>query len=68
MLIPIKEEILEISPEQQEKMYWDQIMFDSHRWVEFHKGYFTCDFCKSTRTSSMPVSGPMCKENPHLKF
>ena len=52
MFIPIKEEILEITPEQQGKMYWDHIMFDSHRWVEFHKGYFTCDFCKSTRTSS----------------
>jgi len=68
MFIPIKEVAQEITPDQREKMYWDRIIFDSHRWVEFSEGYFKCDFCGSLRTSSMPLSGPMCKENPHLKF
>lgn len=34
MFITIKEESQEITPDQREKMYWDQLMFDSHRWVE----------------------------------
>jgi hypothetical protein len=69
MFITIKEESQEITPDQREKMYWDQLMFDSHRWVEYHKGYYKCEFCEASHTSSMPTNrGPMCKKNPYLKF
>lgn len=68
MFLPIKEVVQEITPEQREKMYSDRIMFDSHRWVEFSGEYFTCDFCGSSRTSSMDISVSICKENSHLKF
>lgn len=54
--------------EQEEKNYWDKLKFDSHKWVEFHEGYYECDFCKAIHTSVMPINhSVLCKENPHLK-
>jgi hypothetical protein len=67
MFICIEKDIVDITPEQKEKMYWDQLMFNSHRWVEYYEGYYKCEFCEASHTSSMPARGPMCKKNPHLK-
>jgi hypothetical protein len=72
MIVPKEKPVLAvtISPEQQEKNYWDKLKFDSHKFIEHHEGYHQCDFCKIWITSMMPldVAGySICKENPHLR-
>jgi len=57
-----------LTKEEEEKQYWDLLKYDSHKWVEFAKGYYDCEYCKIIHTSVMPIDGkPLCSENPHLK-
>lgn len=70
MIVPKENSLIGvlITPEQKEKIYWDTLKFDSHKWVEFERGYYECAFCKATHTSMMPINHHiLCKENPHLK-
>jgi hypothetical protein len=67
MTVPLKEQEIILSIEQRERMYWDDIRFNSHRWVEYRKGYYECSFCNSIHTSTMPTNThALCESNPHL--
>ena len=67
MNIPIKEDEIILTPEQQERMYWAQIKYDSHKWIEYHKGYYKCEFCDSIHTSMLSFENVnICKKNPNL--
>lgn len=68
MFKPLKEQEIVFTEEQQEQMYWDNFNFESHRWVEFSKGYYECSFCKLIHTSTMPTnSKSFCQSNPYIK-
>ncbi len=59
---------LVLSEEEREKLYWDDLNFNSHRWVEYNKGYYKCSFCHNTHTSTMPTSQvSFCELNPYIK-
>jgi hypothetical protein len=67
MNIPIKEDEIILTPEQQERMYWAQLKYDSHKWIEYHKGYYKCEFCDSIHTSMLSFENVnICKKNPNL--
>lgn len=58
-------EPLDLTPEQKEQMYWDTWKFDSHKWYQYSKGYYTCQYCGSRTTSSMPTNlVNLCEKNP----
>ena len=65
MFIPIKEEF-QISEAESEKFYWNKLVWDTHKWIEHHKGYYTCAFCNATFTNMMPIDDnvKLCKDNP----
>jgi hypothetical protein len=68
MVKPLKEEEIVLTEEQKEQMFWDNFNFESHKWVEYQKGYYECSFCKSTHTSMMPTSSKsFCLSNPYIK-
>jgi hypothetical protein len=67
MNIPIKEDEIILTPEQQERMYWAKIKYDSHKWIEYHKGYYKCEFCDLIHTSMLSFETVnICKKNPNL--
>ena len=68
MFIPIKEEVFKISETDAEKMYWNDWVWNSHKWIEHRRGYYTCAFCNSTFTNMMPIGDnvKLCKHNPIL--
>jgi hypothetical protein len=67
MIKAIKEAEIIITEEQQELMYWEELKFNSHKWVETHKGYYKCSFCGTSHTSAMPMNGKtLCKDNIFL--
>ena len=48
-------------------MYWAQLKYDSHKWIEYPKGYYKCEFCDSIHTSVRTVDTVnICKKNPNL--
>ena len=68
MIINNKKEI-ELTKEEQEKLYWDNLNFDSHRWVEYDNinNYYKCSFCGITHTSSTPIGNKdLCERNPFI--
>lgn len=66
MLVPI-EEPQQLTPEQKEQMYWSTWGYDSHKWVEYEKGYYRCSFCDSYRTSMSFINNPpICEKNPYI--
>lgn len=69
MIIPIPEPLLQLTPEQEEQMYWNRWAFDSHKWIEYSKGYYQCEFCHFIHTSVMPIGDhiKVCQNNPKLK-
>lgn len=68
MLLSIPQPQPLLTEEQQEKIYWDNLKFDSHKWVESVPGYYTCEFCNTSHTSLMPLgTHSLCSKNPHLK-
>jgi hypothetical protein len=68
MVISIKPEV-EISKEEEERMYWERFNFDSHKWVEYHPNYFRCEFCELIHTSNISLDGfSICDKNPNLRF
>jgi hypothetical protein len=68
MYIPLPNPNLkELTPEEQEKYYFDKIRFDSHKFVENHNGIAICEFCKSIVTPYISFdSVKLCLMNPHL--
>ena len=67
MNVPIKEDEIILTPEQQERMYWARIKYDSHKWIEYHKGYYKCEFCDLIHTSTLSFETVnICKKNPNL--
>jgi len=67
MIKPIQEPEVFLSEEQKEQMYWEELKFNSHRWIETAKGYYQCSFCNTSHTSTMPINGKeLCKENPYI--
>ncbi len=67
MNVPIKEDEIILTPEQQERMYWAKIKYDSHKWIEYHKGYYKCEFCDLIHTSMLSFETVnICKKNPNL--
>lgn len=68
MIKPIKEPEVFLSEAEQEQMYWDELRFNSHRWIEIAKGYYQCYFCNASHTSAMPMNKKeLCKDNPYIK-
>ena len=69
MFIPIKEEVFKISETDAEKMYWNEWVWNSHKWIEHHKGYYTCQFCNQSFTNMMPLDDniKMCQHNQIIK-
>lgn len=58
---------IELTPEQQEEMYWDDWVHNSHRWVEKTHGYYVCDYCNKTSSHLTPLgSMGLCDKNPIL--
>jgi hypothetical protein len=56
-----------LTEEQEEQQYWDSLKFNSHKWIEHTKGYYSCEFCNTNHTSVMPVNGhTLCSKNPHI--
>jgi hypothetical protein len=56
-----------LTEEQEEQQYWDFLKFNSHKWIETHKGYYTCEFCNTTHTSAMPMNGKtLCSKNTNI--
>lgn len=54
---------------ERETMELNQWVWDSHYWVEINHGYYSCKYCKSGWTSTMPIGNEvaLCEENPKLK-
>lgn len=68
MTIYLPDNIKQLTEEEQEKMYWEVWKNNSHRWVEYHRGYYQCSYCEICSTNLMPASAfGLCKENPFLK-
>lgn len=68
MIIPIENPEIILTPEQQERSYWDNLRFNSHRWEEYSQGYYKCSFCESMHTSMMPINfKKLCEKNPYIK-
>jgi hypothetical protein len=66
MIIPLPQPEDEFSKEEQERLYWERFIDDSHRWVEFRKGYYQCSFCLAISTTTHPPYKFMCEKNPFL--
>jgi hypothetical protein len=66
MFIPLKTPEIELTEEQKERMYWQQYVNDSHRWVEYHEGYYECSFCHIHTTNMLPSVNFMCEKNPNI--
>lgn len=68
MYINLPEPQLHLTEEEKEKSFWDRWRFDSHRFVEYEKGYAQCSFCGAVHTSTMPVNNfSICIANPAIK-
>lgn len=66
MIKPLKKE-QGLTEGQVELLYWGELKFNSHKWVEFANGYYTCAFCNKTHTSVTPIGMyDLCDKNPHL--
>ena len=67
MIKQLEIEQLKLTEEQEEEQYWDLLKFNSHKWIETHKGYYSCEFCNTNHTSAMPMNGKtLCSKNPHI--
>jgi len=67
MNIPIKEDEIIFTPEEKERIYWAQLKYDSHKWIEHIKGYYKCEFCDLTHNSMLSFENVnICKKNPNL--
>ena len=67
MNIPIKEDEIIFTPEEKERIYWAQLKYDSHKWIEYIKGYYKCEFCDLTHNSMISFENVnICKKNPNL--
>lgn len=67
MFIPLTEKMPELTEEQKEKMNWDNWVWNSHKWIEKERGYYTCDFCGNMTTNLMSLgSVGLCKKNPEI--
>jgi hypothetical protein len=67
MNVPIKKEEILLTPEEEERRYWVMIKYDSHKWTEYHKGYYQCEFCDARHTSVLSIDHVnICKKNPNL--
>lgn len=56
------------SKEQIEQMQWETWRFESHRFVEYEKGYSKCSFCGVIHNSLMSINDfPLCKKNPMVE-
>lgn len=67
MIVPLETHEHYMTPEQKELMYWDELRFNTHRWVELAKGYFQCSFCEVYHTSTTPINiHPICSKNDYL--
>lgn len=66
MYVTLPTNTIELTEEQKEELYWKQYVNDSHRWVEYHPGYYECSFCHIHTTNLMPPVGFMCDKNPHI--
>lgn len=63
----IKDNHMVLTEEQQEELYWDDWVHNSHRWIEEVKGYYKCSFCGVGYTSMMPIGlAKICKKNPYI--
>jgi len=68
MIVHLKSDMPELTPEQQELMYWAELRMASHKWEEYAKGYFQCAFCGAKHTDVMDISiHKICMRNPNLK-
>lgn len=58
----------ELTQEQKENIEWQSWVYNSHRWVEYEKGYYQCSFCGHNATNQMGVTSGvgLCKQNPEI--
>jgi hypothetical protein len=67
MIVSLQVPTYEISKEEQEKMYFDDLIFNTHKWVEYREGYYQCEFCEAIHTSNMPIQYKnICTKNPYI--
>jgi|688.fasta_scaffold2800703_2 hypothetical protein len=68
MIVPLETHEHYMTPEQKELMYWDELKFNTHRWVEQPlQGYYKCSFCEKFHTSTTPINlHSVCKKNEYL--
>lgn len=61
--------IYKLSEKDEEDQELAEWVFQSHKWVETVPGYFACEWCKASITSTTPISKdfPLCRENPRIK-
>jgi hypothetical protein len=58
---------IELTQEQEEAMYWKQLRFNSHKWIEVRDNYYVCDFCGIIHSSQILLKLPICEKNINLK-
>jgi tRNA G26 N,N-dimethylase Trm1 len=69
MIIPIENTEIILTPEQKETHYWQNWIYNSHRWKEYEGGYYECSFCEKIHTSTTPLQySKLCEKNPHLNI
>jgi hypothetical protein len=64
--LPATQQLTEVDIE---KMQWHDYIWNSHKWIETHKGYYTCAFCRANWTSKMSIDENvrMCANNPYIR-
>lgn len=68
MIINLPEPEFKHTPEEKEKMFWDEWKFNSHRFEEYQKGYYSCSFCGTVHTSMRAINDyHICEKNPYIK-
>ncbi len=48
-------------------MYWRELRFNSHKWIEIRDNYYVCDFCGIIHSSQILLKLPICEKNINLK-
>ena len=52
---------------EEEKLFWDKWIFQSHKWVEYKEGYYECSYCNATHKEGEGYSKvSLCFKNSFL--
>lgn len=68
MIVPLIDLIDEFEKKEQERKYFTDLIFNSHKWVEFREGLYKCEFCSAKHSSYIPFEyNYFCPSNPYIK-